>query len=290
MKSVILSIIFLLLASVKTAAQKLDEVRWQVDNLISSFPGVVGVSMVSDLGDTIHINENHHFPLMSVVKFHQALAVYNKCKEHEIMLDKRIRVRRRDMMKKTWSPMRDKNPRGGNYTIEKLLKLSLVESDNNACNILSDKFVTMKEVNDFVHSVGIMDCCISASERHMATETNACYGNWSTPKTATELLEWFFDNQASYKFVWDTMKGCKTGTNRLPRYLEDVIIVHKTGTGPTLPDGKIMAVNDAACIILPNNHHYNIAVFIENAACDLEKCEDLIANISRLCFNHMIKH
>jgi len=74
------------------------------------------------------------------------------------------------------------------------------------------------------------------------------------------------------------MKGCKTGTNRLPRYLEDVIIVHKTGTGPTLPDGKIMAVNDAACIILPNNHHYNIAVFIENAACDLEKCEDLIAN------------
>jgi len=41
MKSVILSIIFLLLASVKTAAQKLDEVRWQVDNLISSFPGMV---------------------------------------------------------------------------------------------------------------------------------------------------------------------------------------------------------------------------------------------------------
>lgn len=84
------------------------------------------------------------------------------------------------------------------------------------------------------------------------------------------------------------MKECKTGTNRIPRYLKDVTVVHKTGTGPTLPNGKIMAVNDAACIVLPNNHHYNIAVFIENADCNLEKCEDLIANISRLCFESIM--
>lgn len=185
MRSVIISIVLLLLSSMKVTAQKLDEVRWQVHNLLNSFPGTVGVSIVSDFGDTIHINESHHFPLMSVVKFHRALAVYNKCKEYEIMLNKRIRVRKKDMMENTWSPMRDRNPMGRNYTIAELLKLSLAESDNNACNILSDKFLSMKEVHDFVHSVGITDCCILANERRMTTDTNACYDNWSTPKTTT---------------------------------------------------------------------------------------------------------
>lgn len=290
MKNVItISIVLLFLFPMKDTAQNLEDTRKAIDSLVCLFPGEVGVSIVSDTSDTIQINESHRFPLMSVVKFHQALAVYSKCKDRGIMLDKRISVKKRDMMENTWSPMRDRNPEGGKYTISELLKLSLIESDNNACNILSDKFVNMKETNNFIHSVGIIDCSISVDERCMTNDTNVCYNNWSTPKAATELLEWLYKNRASYKFVWTTMAGCNTGENRIPRYLKDVTIVHKTGTGPTLPNGDLMAVNDVASVVLPNNRHYNIAVFIKNAKCDLQECEKLIADISRLFFEYITK-
>lgn len=289
MKNVII-IAMLLLFPMKGAAQNLEKTRKAIDSLVCSFPAVVGVSITSDTGDTIQINANHRFPLMSVVKFHQALAVYCRCLSHGITLDKSICVKRKDLIENTWSPMRDRNPEGGKYTISELLRLSLVESDNNACNILSDKFVGMEETNNFIHSIGIADCCISADERCMTNETNACNDNWSTPKAATELLEWLYRNRATYKFVWTTMAECNAGMNRIPRYLEGVTVIHKTGTGPALPSGSLMAVNDIACIVLPNNSHYNIAVFIKNAKCDLQACEKLIADISRLYFEYITKH
>lgn len=278
----------LLMLYCKATAQDIEVTRATVKDIASSFPGMVGICMVSDSGDTISFNENLHFPLISVMKFHQALVVYKKYRENNALFGKTIHIRARDIMENTWSPMRDRNPRGGKYTIAELLKLSLAESDNNACNILFKKFAGMNEVNDFIHSIGIGDCCISADEKDMAKDFNACYSNWSSPKAATDLLEWFYENKKSFNYIWDTMAECKTGEKRIPRYLKGATIVHKTGTGPKLPDGKIMAINDIACIVLPNNHHYSIAIFIENAECKLEKCEELIANISRLCYEYII--
>ena len=61
MRSVIISIIFLLLTSVKTAAQELDEVSLQVDNLISSLsPPLKGGGREGAINYIIR-----HIPLLS---------------------------------------------------------------------------------------------------------------------------------------------------------------------------------------------------------------------------------
>lgn len=288
----IISLLLLLLSSQRTEAQSISETSRQISNLIGKFPGEVGVCMISDLGDTVRINENQHFPLLSVMKFHQALAISHKYSQSQRSLDRKIRVKSKELMPETWSPMHDRNPDGGKYSIAQLMMLSLLESDNNASNILFDKVVSVGETNEFIHSIGINDCAVMTDERGMAKDLNACYDNWSTPMSAAKLLEWFYENRNSDKYnerVWNAMTECKTGQSRIPRYLNGATIAHKTGTGPVLADGSIMAVNDAACVTFPDAHHYTIAVFIKNAHCNMTECEALIADISRLCFGYYTK-
>ncbi len=62
----------------------------------------------------------------------------------------------------------------------------------------------------------------------------------------------------------------------------NAVIGHKTGTAFKLPGGRIMAVNDAGYVHLPNGHRYSIAVFIENPGYDMEQTETLIAEISQI--------
>lgn len=65
---------------------------------------------------------------------------------------------------------------------------------------------------------------------------------------------------------------------------------HKTGTGFELPDGRLMAVNDAGYVHLPDGRRYSIAVFIDNSGYDLEASEALIAEISRIVVEEMLRH
>ncbi len=288
----IISLLLLLAAPQRAEVMGIRETSLQICDLIDHFPAEVGVCMISDLGDTLCINEKQHFPLLSVIKFHQALAICHKCGPLRLNLNKKMNVTSKELLPKTWSPMRDRNPMGGKYSIAQLMKLSLIESDNNASNILFDRVVSVGETNDFIRSIGITDCAITSDERSMVENPNACYSNWSTPISAAKLFDWFYKNRNSdkyNKFIWATMTECKTGQNRTPRYLNGMTIAHKTGTGPILTNGIIMAVNDVACVVFPDNHHYTIAVFIRNASCDIEKCESLIADISRLCFEYLTK-
>ena len=278
-------ILFAILVPQSTFSQNTNANLQQVKNLIKVFPGNVGVCMISDAADTICINENQRFPLLSVMKLHQALAISHFCNQSKISFAKHVRVKSKDLMKNTWSPMRERNPLGGKYTVAELIKFSLEESDNNACNILSDKVLGMDATNKLIHDIGFADCQILSDERSMMKDVNVCYDNWSTPLETVRLLEWLYERRDTHKLIWSSMSECKTGGNRISRYLNNVSIVHKTGTGPVLPNGKILAVNDIAFILFPDNRHYSLAIFITDSDCDVSECEQLIAEISRLCFN-----
>ncbi len=85
------------------------------------------------------------------------------------------------------------------------------------------------------------------------------------------------------------MKTCEAGKNRLamPLACTDAIIGHKTGTGFTLPDGRLMAINDVGYVHLPDGRSYSIAVFIENSGYDLPQTEAIIAEISKIVYHHL---
>lgn len=265
----------------------------------------IGVSFGCDDCDFAAYYEAGQFPLLSVMKFHQALAVCNELEKTGRALGDSIKVRRKDLRKDTWSPMREKYPKGGMFTIRELLWYSLVQSDNNACDILSDNVVSISKTQDFVDSLiqfrkalEIFDslmpntCRIAVDEKTMGQDMMRCYDNCTVPGLETSLMRWFYrmKDEPLYSEVWQMMAECETGRNRIPRYLgDDVVVFHKTGTGPMF-DGKIIAVNDVACILLPDGQYFFLAVFMRDARierCPMEKCEETIAQIAKLCMEYV---
>lgn len=280
--------IAILLSACNTPTKILQQ---NLEKISNNFPGEVGIALIAR-EDTVCIHGDKHFPMFSVVKFHQALAVNDKLRNGQVpVLDKSgsydIKVTVADLKPDTWSPLRDKFPKGGNFSIQQLLEYTLVESDNNACDILFARTAHPAEVEAYIHGLDIQDCGIAWTEDEQHEDMNRCYDNWTTPLAAAQLLGKFYEMRDSddySRFVWKTMANCQTGANRIPKYIADKtqLIVHKTGTGGPAPDGKVMGINDIACIILPDGRHFELAVFIKDADCTPEKCEEVIARIANL--------
>ena len=118
------------------------------DKLLQDKQATVGVAVVSDGCKTFTYNNQHHFPLMSVFKFHQALAVLNYLDRKQLPLTTEILIRKADLLPDTYSPLREARPEGGfKMTVGELLRYSVSESDNNACDILF-RYIVGVEVVD----------------------------------------------------------------------------------------------------------------------------------------------
>ena len=101
-----------------------------------SVRATVGVAVVFGDGDTLAVNGGRCYPMLSVCKFHQALAVLDRLDRRGLPLTTRIPVRRSDLLPGTWSPLREACPGGGRFTVAELLTYSVAQSDNNVCDVL----------------------------------------------------------------------------------------------------------------------------------------------------------
>ena len=87
MKKLIL-IFSLFLFSVQTFAQNLDELRKELNQIISTKNATVGISLKGiENKDTLSINGKMNMPMMSVFKFHIALAVLNEVDKGKLALN-----------------------------------------------------------------------------------------------------------------------------------------------------------------------------------------------------------
>lgn len=267
-----------------------DDLHKQLSSLTDTFPARVGIAVTTHTGESLHINGNEPFAMLSVMKLPQAMAVADALRRSHTSLWSSVDVTPAELAPNTWSPMRNRHPRGGEFAIAQLLEYSLQLSDNNACDILFSHVADVAQVDAYVKSLGIEDCNIAYTEAQMNADVNRCYDNSITPLAALKLLQIFFEQRGAdrySRFLWRTMSDCRTGTNRIPCLIADRVlsVTHKTGTGPLTADGKIMAVNDVGCIVLDGNRHCHIAVFISDARCSMAQCEALIAKVAQLCID-----
>ena len=253
----------------------------------------VGVAVVIDGKDTLSVNNYVRYPLMSVFKFHQALAVADYLKRHGMGMDEMVHVEPADLRKGTYSPLRDKYPAGNfDMSVGELLGYTLQQSDNNAADLLFNRFVSVGETDRFVRSLGVEDFKIAHDEAAMHEDIRRCYDNWTTPIAAVKLIERFVTELAPgderFEFIRQKMVECTTGADRLAAPLagKDVIFGHKTGTGDRNAEGKITGVNDIGFVSLPNGHRYTIAVLVKDAAKSQADASAIIAEISGLVYNY----
>lgn len=181
-------------------------------------------------------------------------------------------------------------------SIADLLKYTLQQSDNNACDILFDYQGGPDAVNKYIHSLGIRECAIAGTETAMHEDLNLCYENWTTPLAAAELVEIFRKKPLFPKvykdFIFQTMVECQTGQDRLvaPLLNKKVTVGHKTGTGDLNAKGQQIGCNDIGFVLLPGGRTYSIAVFVKDSEENNQANSKIIANISRIVYEYIMQH
>lgn len=252
---------------------------------------LVGVAVIIDGKDTVVINNEERYPMMSVFKFHQALAVADYLERTRLPLETRIYIPAAALRPDTYSPLRDTYPHGDIYmSIGDLLRYTLQQSDNNACDILFDNVVGVAETDAYIRSLGIKDFSIVATEEEMHRDLQLCYANWTTPLEVVRLMDMFVAQPAFAgrcgSFVRQTMVECKTGAGRLMRPLsgKDIVFGHKTGTSDQDTLGRWMGINDAGFGFLPDGRRYTIAVLVRDSEESFSDTERIIADISEIVY------
>lgn len=266
------------------------EIEQQIAEVTKDKKATVGVAVWA--GDEIvalHNNEVH-YPLLSVFKYHVALAVLDKMSREHTALDSLIEVKSSQLHPNTYSPLRRKFPdQDISISLAELLQYSVSQSDNNACDILIDFAGGIGAVNKYIHSLGIADCELSVNEDLMHRDSESVYRNWSTPEAVVRLLH-IADKEAlfaaPYKdFLQKIMEETSTGPDKLKGLLPaDVTVGHKTGSSDRSPEGIKIADNDAGYVVLPDGRKYFIAVFITRSHETDKENAAIIARISEIVY------
>lgn len=234
-----------------------------------------GLCIISSEG-TVSINESRFYPMHSVVKFPQALYVTDYLRTKGIDLDSTVFIRKDELLQDTWSPMLETVEDACEFSFRELLRLSLAESDNNACDLLFKFCGTPGAVDSFIKRLGFDDINVLVTERQMHDDISLAAENCCTPLEMARLLLWFNehkDDDAYIREVWDIMASCNTGADRIPAAFGDGCrVIHKTGTG-FAPENGMPQMNDAGIVIHPDGKVQFVAVFVPHPTSPTELAE-----------------
>lgn len=260
-----------------------------LEELTKNVKARVGVAVVIDGEITAQVNGNESFPMMSVFKFPVALAVAEWCDTHGLTFDRPVKIMAEELKENTYSPMLVKYGKTNiEPTIRELLAWALIESDNNACDILINRIGGIEGINTTLAELDIPEGIrIGATEDDMHTDASKVSLNTSTPEAMAELFYRFNHEfryrSSSFSEIAEMLEGCKTGTDRILGGLPLLAytVGHKTGTGDVLQDGRISAVNDCGYVNIMPEKDYALAIFVADAAYDMPICNKIISDISR---------
>lgn len=250
-------------------------VQTALETYVRTHDADIGIAVITDCGDTVCVNNGRRYPMNSVMKLYQAIAVANEMQRRGHRLDSVITVNRKEIEEDTYSPMRDRYPQGDfRISIADLLKYSLQQSDNNACDILFRHVIGIDEADRYIRSLGISGFAISASEADMHADTTRIHENWNYPLAAAMLINRLFTGPVFYgcekvydscekkhdchkryfdnceknhdnigmrcdnifqRFLTKTLNGCTTGENRLAKPLLPTNAVIGHKTGTGFP-------------------------------------------------------
>ncbi len=268
----------------------------QLQQFAANLNAQVGIAVILNGQDTITVNNDCRYPLMSVFKLHQALAVADYCQKEGLSFDTPVYIYPEDLKPDTYSPLREKYPAGNvSLTIKDLLKYTLHLSDNNACDILFSITGGPEATDQYIRGLGLQRFAIQATEDDMHKSIENCYLNWSTPLETAKMIELLLTKELFDKeyqdFIKQAMITCQTGKDRLAFPLEETkaIIGHKTGTGDLNNEGKIIGINDVGFVLLPNGKRYTIVVFIKDSAENASVTSQIIADISQMVYKYACK-
>ncbi|HEY8404906.1 MAG TPA: class A beta-lactamase, subclass A2 [Flavobacteriales bacterium] len=289
--------ILLFIISQTTVAQSTDSLKKQLERITADRAALVGIAVKAWNGDTLSIHGDRVFPMQSVFKYHISVAMLVQVDNGRYQLNQKILVEEKDLLPGLYSPLRDKYPHGGQFTIAQLIEYAISLSDNVACDVLLRLLGGPHVVETFFHEHGIQDIAIQINEEVMQSDWNLQYKNWTTPKAAVEALQVFYENKQlqlsrkSHNFLWKVMRSTDTGKMRLKGQLpKGTVVAHKTGwSGKNKELGITAAVNDIGIVFLNKKQFFYISVFVTDSREDYDTNELIIAEVCKAVWDYFSK-
>ena len=291
---VLLSFLVFFEAGAKEVRLNVKAAEKELQNYIENIDARIGIACIFEGKDTLQINGNKEFPMLSVYKFPQSVAVINYCLENNMDLNYTVFISKTEIKENTYSPIRNKFGKVDlNMPLKEILYYSLVESDNNACDVLYKLIGGTCHADSIMKEMGFSEIYLLNTEDEMHEDIYLTYQNRCTPLEMCKFIEFFNSNLVNsdekYSYIQFLMENCKTGNDRLakPFLTTNTIVGHKTGTGDVNSEGRIIGINDVGYVKLPNKKNYSIAVFIADSKYSPDTTSSFIADISEIIWRNI---
>lgn len=265
---------------------RVGELRDSLQRIADGCAGELGIAVLTDCGDTILVNNEAKYPLMSVFKLHQAMALCSDFGRRGLSIDSVVSIARSELNPDTWSPMlKDHAEDTINIAVRELMRYTLMQSDNNASNYMFERLQPVAAVDSFAATISPRGSFrLRYTEAEMWSDHSLAYENRTSPLGAAIVMDRLFaDSIAGADFIRSTLLECRTGTDRIVAPLagiEGVEVAHKTGSGFRAPDGTLAAHNDVGRVMLPGGRCYTLAVFVKDFHGSENEAAAVIARVS----------
>ncbi|MEO1548198.1 MAG: class A beta-lactamase, subclass A2 [Bacteroidota bacterium] len=297
-KKTTITLLLFLSVLTQTHSQKIETLKQQIEHIVNSKKAAVGVAITGmQAKDTLSIHGHKHFPMQSVFKFPIALKMLSEIDKGKFSLDQKIDIKKSQLLPGLWSPLREKHPEGGVFTVAELIKYTVALSDNVGCDALLRLLGKPEAVEDYFHGLGFQDFAVKINEETMQNNWDMQFLNWTTPTEANLFLNAFYENKTgllseeNHDFIWEVMKSTRTGKKRLRGQLpKETVVAHKTGwSGKHKKTGVTAAANDIGIVFLLNENYFTISVFVSESTESTETNEKIIADICKAAWDYFTK-
>ena len=266
----------------------------------------IAVRSVED-GWTVTVNGDRPFQQQSVFKTWVAAVALDAIDRGSLRWDEPIRIERADLIFPYQPIEKLIGPEGRAFTVEELVRWSVIHSDNPSVDALLKRLGGPSAVQPLLDRLRINGIRIDVGERELHSmfdkgraELTAAAGdakksvferifsdprNSATPIGTADALARLKKGEllspVSTQRLLGIMTETETGANRLKAGLpKDWTLAHKTGTGGDT-DGATNGTNDVGVMTAPNGRSYAVAVFTWGTRRPMAERERLMADIAR---------
>lgn len=292
-KPVVSALLAALLATACGTPSPRRQLARHIDDAIATSRATVGVAILLPDGATFTRNDRP-LPLLSVFKFPVALAVLDHMERTGRRLSDSLTVGSEWLVADTYSPMRDSLPAtGGAVSLGGLLRYTVSQSDNIACDLLLDLVGGPAAVDEYLGSKGFPEITICADERDMHRDMANQRLNTARPSDISRLFERFLEggllSRPHTAFLRQLLLATTTGADKLRAGVDPPFALgHKTGSSDRTPDGIRIADNDAGFILMPDGRSCFITVLVTDSPDDNATNAAVTAQIARAVCGYLL--
>jgi len=256
-----------------------EMLAWRWREIEGSVGGRLGVAVLdTGSGELAGQRLDERFPMCSTFKSLAAALVLARVDAGEERLDRRIVVRREDLLE--WAPVTSKHVGGAGLTVAQLCEAAITVSDNTAANLLLAGAGGPAGVTAFVRRIGDDVTRLDRTEPTLNEGTPGDPRDTSTPRAMAQTLRTLMLGDAlsgagrARLVQW--MSANTTGAKRLRAGVPSGWrVADKTGTG------RLGTTNDVGVLWPPRRAPLVVVAYLTNTPAAGDAREAALASVAR---------